>query len=90
MDDWDKGQRRNGDGEGRAGDRLTSPNLARRAEAERPRREVETDTLQALDEILSEVTEQYVEPRIRTGGRDGHIRNVTVLGPIFMTSRGWT
>ena len=49
-------QRRGGNG--KEPDRLTSSDRARRADAECHRREVETDALEALDEILSEVTEQ--------------------------------
>src|SRR5262245_55487364 len=52
---------------------LTSSDRARRTDGECHRREVETDTLEAVDEILSEVAKQYIEPRIHADGGNGHI-----------------
>ena len=54
-------------------DRLTSPNPAWRAETEPHRREVQTETLEAVDKIQPEVTEQYVDTGIHTDGQDRYV-----------------
>src|SRR5690349_14998174 len=54
-------------------DRLTSSDRVRRAEDQSHRREVETDTLKAVDEILSEVSEQDIQPRVHAHWGDGYI-----------------
>src|SRR5262245_46641174 len=71
--DAEKGQGRRGDGEGRVVDRLTSPNPARCAKAERHRREVQAETLEAVDEVHPEVPELNVDARIPAVGQDRHV-----------------